>query len=89
MAKGKDERHNINRKVDFNSMYLEKARQKLEGSGRIPSYDTPLDDHMNYDLIESVAQDMMDDDAYESEQTAKDNDGVEAPRKFDKNTDGW
>jgi hypothetical protein len=89
MANGKDERYNTNRKVDFNSIYLEKARQKLESSGRIPSYDTPLDDHKNYDLIESVAQDMMNDDAYEAEQTAKDNDGVEAPRKFDKNTDGW
>ena len=89
MAKGKDERHNVNRKVDFNSMYLEKARQKLEGSGRITGYDTPTEDHMSYQLIESTAQDMMDDDAYDSEQVAKDNDGVEAPRKFDKNTDGW
>ena len=89
MAKGKDERHNTNRKVDFNSMYLEKARQKLESSGRITGYDTPTEDHMSYQLIESTAQDMMDDDAYDSEQVAKDNDGVEAPRKFDKNTDGW
>ena len=89
MAKGDDERHNKNRKVDFESVYLEKARQKLESSGRIPSYDTPLEDHMNYSLIETVAQDMMDDDAYLSEQVAKDNDGVDAPRKFDKNTDGW
>jgi len=89
MAKGDDERHNQNRKVDFDSIYLEKARQKLESSGRIPSYDVPLQDHMNYSLIESVAQDMMDDDAYSAEQVAKDNDGVEAPRTFDKNTDGW
>ncbi len=89
MAKGDDERHNNNRKVDFESVYLQKARQKLESSGHITSYDTPLEDHMSYRLIEAVAQDMMDDDAYESEQVARDNDGVNAPRKFDKNTDGW
>jgi len=89
MTKGNDERHNQNRKVDFDSIYLEKARQKLESSGHIPSYDVPLQDHMKYSLIEAVAQDMMDDDAYSAEQVAKDNDGVEAPRTFNKNTDGW
>lgn len=88
MADGKDERFNTNRQVSFDT-YLEKARQKLESSGRITGYDTPLEDHMSYQLIETTAQDMLDDDAYESEQVAKDNDGVEAPRKFDKNTDGW
>lgn len=89
MTNGKDERYNKNRAVDFDSIYLEKARQKLESSGRIPSYDVPLQDHMNYRLIEAVAQDMMDDDAYSAEQVAKENDGVEAPRTFNKNTDGW
>lgn len=88
MANGNDERFNTNRQVSFDT-YLEKARQKLESSGRITGYDTPLEDHMSYQLIETTAQDMLDDDAYESEQVAKDNDGVEAPRKFDKNTDGW
>lgn len=89
MARGKNEEFNTNRKVDFNSMYLEKARQKLESSGRITGYDTPIEDHMSYQLIEATAQDMMDDDAYDAEQTAKDNDGVTAPSTFDKNTDGW
>lgn len=89
MTKGDDERYNPNRKVDFYSIYLEKARQKLERHGHIPSYDVPLEDHMDFRLIELVAQDMMDDDAYTAEQVAKENDGVEAPRTFDKNTDGW
>ena len=88
MAKGNDERFNTNRQVSFDT-YLEKARQKLESSGRITGYDTPLEDHMSYQLIETTAQDMLDDDAYDSEQVAKDNDGVTAPSTFDKNTDGW
>jgi len=89
MAKGNDERHNKNRKVDFDSIYLVKARRKLEQSGHITTYDTPLEDHKDFRMIEATAQDMMDDDAYEAEQIAKDNDGVEAPRKFNKNTNGW
>lgn len=84
-----DTRYHPNRKVDMESVYLQKARRKLESSGRITSYDTPIDDHMDYELIQSTADDMLQEDASESYEVAKDNDGVDTPRDRKKEQYGY
>lgn len=74
MANGKDERHNSNRKVSKKTM----TTFDMGGGATVQRMLSP-----------DLQKDLEQEDAESAYNVAMDNDGVDTPQKFDKNTDGW
>ena len=81
MANGKDERHNSNRKVSKEA----KAMTTFDMGGGA-TVQRMLSPELQKDLEKTKSDESDAESAYK---VAMDNDGVDAPREFDKNTDGW
>jgi hypothetical protein len=83
MANGKDERHNPNRKPITRADRTSDVTFDMGGGARIERILSPdLQKHLEYTKREES-------DAESAYRVAMDNDGVDTPQKFDKNTDGW
>ena len=91
MANGKDERHNSNRKVTKEALgnrYAEigvdpRVKEAIANEQAMWGNINPAE------IASNVSESDEESDAESAYRVAMDNDGVDAPRKFDKNTDGW
>lgn len=83
MAKGKDERDNPNRRPITRANRISDVTFDMAGGARIERILSPdLQKDLEYTKREEA-------DANSAYKVAMDNDGVDTPKKFDKNTEGW
>ena len=95
MAKGIDERHNSNRKVTKEALGSRYAEIGV-GFGDDPRTQKDIAEQQAMwgninpaEIASNVSELDEESDAESAYRVAMDNDGVDAPREFDKNTDGW
>lgn len=95
MAKGKDERHNSNRKVTREALGSRYAEIGV-GFGDDPRVKEAIANEQAMwgninpaEIASNVSELDEESDAESAYRVAMDNDGVDTPKKFDKNTEGW
>jgi len=95
MVDGKDERHNSNRKVTREALGNRYAEIGV-GFGDDPRVQKDIAEQKEMwgninpaEIASQVSELDEESDAESAYRVAMDNDGVDTPQKFDKNTDGW